>query len=213
MVAKAIDDYVAEHGPIDRIAHTVQVTSFGGSGSTALSEHLVAAGADLPKTPGEFPFKHQRFPPDAADVPAGFRVLYPFADPRNAMLSIFRRSYGLGHYRGLHLRSPAPDAAARLASLEAFLDGGVDDFGLVDHVDRWLEPRGYAVMFVRFESLPKVWPTVRDFVGIPLSASCLEMRARTSAWESLPRGQRRRLNQIYGRLAERLDALGDVHLT
>jgi len=212
MVAKAIADYVAEHGPIDRINHTVQVTSFGGSGSTAVSEHLMAAGADLPKTPGEFPFKHQRVPPDRSEVPAGFRVLYPFTDPRNAMLSIFRRSYGLGHYRGLHMQSPPADAAERLASLDAFIEGGVDDFGLVDHVDRWLEPRGYPVMFVRFESLPKVWPAVRDFIGLAESVPCLELRSRSSAWESLPRGPRRRLDKIYGRLARRLDALGDVHI-
>ena len=94
-----------------------------------------------PQTPGEFPFKHQRFPPAAADVPAGFRVLYPYADPRNAMLSIFRRSYGIGHYRGLHQRSPDAAAAARLASLDAFLAGGIDDFELEDHVERWLTPR------------------------------------------------------------------------
>ena len=187
MVARQIDAYVAEHGPIDRVLHTVQVTSFGGSGSTALSAHLVAAGVDIPKTPGEFPFKHQRFPPAAADVPEGFRVLYPFADPRNAMLSIFRRSYGIGHYRGLHLRSPDAAAAARLASLDAFLAGGIDDFELEDHVERWLTPREYPVMFVRYESLPRVWSTVREFVGIDRPVPCLEMHERASEWKSLPR--------------------------
>jgi hypothetical protein len=213
MVARQIDAYVAEHGPIDRVVHTVQITSFGGSGSTALSAHLAAAGVDIPKTPGEYPFKHQRFPPAAADVPAGFRVLYPYADPRNAMLSIFRRSYGIGHYRGLHLRSPDAAAAARLASVDAFLAGGVDDFELEDHVERWLAPHDYPVMFVRYERLPRVWPTVRDFVGLSATVPCLEMRERASEWKSLPRAQRRRLNEIYGKLAHRLDALPDVHLT
>lgn len=213
MVAAQIDAYVAEHGPIDRVRHTVQLTSFGGSGSTALSAHLAAAGVDLPKTPGEFPFKHQRFPPPAADVPPGFRVVYPYADPRNAMLSIFRRSYGLGHFRGLQGRSPDAAAAARLASLDAFLEGGVDDFELEDHVERWLAPREYPVMFVRYEMLPRVWPTVRAFVGIEQPVPCLEMRERASAWKALPRSQRRRLNKIYGSLVRRLDALSDVHLT
>ena len=45
------------------VRHTVQVTSFGGSGTTALADHLLAAGVDLPATPGYFPFKHQRIPP------------------------------------------------------------------------------------------------------------------------------------------------------
>ena len=67
------------------VHHRVQVTSFGGSGTTALADHLLAAGVDLPKTPGFFPFKHQRVPPPGSAVPTGFRVVYPFGDPRNAV--------------------------------------------------------------------------------------------------------------------------------
>jgi len=60
------------------VHHRVQITSFGGSGTTALHEHLLDAGVDVPTTPGAFPFKHQRVPPASGSVPAGFRVLYPF---------------------------------------------------------------------------------------------------------------------------------------
>src|ERR1700748_263720 len=40
------------------IRHTVQITSFGGSGTTALCNFLAEAGVDVPLTPGQFPFKH-----------------------------------------------------------------------------------------------------------------------------------------------------------
>src|SRR5258706_3632790 len=119
-IARSVAEYEAAHGPIDRVRHTVQMTSFGGSGSTAFSAHLAAAGVDLPKTPGEFPFKHQRIPPAVGDVPDSFRVIYLISDPRNAMLSIFRRGFVVGHYRGLLLEAPTPKIEKRLASLDAF---------------------------------------------------------------------------------------------
>src|SRR5918996_628142 len=76
----------AESGELSRIRHTIQVTSFGGCGTTALYDHVAAAGLDVPKTFGQFPSKHQRIPPDPEQVPANFRVVYICGDPRNAVL-------------------------------------------------------------------------------------------------------------------------------
>ncbi len=195
-----------------RIRHHVQITSFGGSGTTALSDHLHDAGVDLPATPGSFPFKHQRVPPSPDAVPKGFRVVYPFGDPRNAVVSVFRRGFQGGHYRGMQLRTPTPDVDERLAGLEQFLAAGVDDFGMEDHFDRWYATgtRGYPVLFLRYEDLPGTWPAVREFLRLPDDVECMPMRARASEWQSLPPAQRARVDEMYGPLARRLAALPSV---
>src|SRR5690606_30273635 len=84
------------------IDHTVQVTSFGGSGTTALCNKFLDAGVDLQKGPAQWPFKHRRVPPTVDEVPDGFRVVYVVGDPRDAVVSIFRRNLQLGHYESLH---------------------------------------------------------------------------------------------------------------
>jgi hypothetical protein len=211
-IADEMLDRLAGSADLAQIRHTVQITSFGGSATTALHEYLLAAGIDVPTTPGSFPFKHQRVPPTSDAVPAGFRVVYPFGDPRNAVVSVFQRGFQGGHYRGMQLRKPTPEVEHRLTALEDFLDGGVDEFGMEDHFDRWHAPsaRGYPVLFLRYEDLATVWPTVREFVGLRDDYPCLPMRARRSEWQALPEPQRERIDEMYGRFARRLASLPSV---
>ena len=195
------------HAPeMAAIHHTIQVTSFGGSGTTALYDHLGAAGADIPTTIGQFPFKHQRVPPPDEEVPPGFRVVYIFADPRNAVVSVFRRGYQGGHFRGMRLQKPPPEVEQHLIDLDHFLDAGVDDFGLADHFERWHAPeaRTYPVLFLRYEQMHETWPTLRDFIELPADYPCLTIRTRDSEWESLPDDARARLDEMYGAFARRL---------
>ncbi len=153
-------------------------------------------------------------PPAAADVPAGFRVVYPYADPRNAVVSLFRRGYQGGHYRGMHLCKPTAAVEEQLTDLDHFLDAGIDLFGLEDHFDRWheREARDYPVLFVRYEALPAVWPQVRDFVGLGSDDECLPLRTRASEWQALAADARARLDEMYGRLARRLADLAPSEL-
>jgi hypothetical protein len=199
----------AEQFESEGIDHTVQVTSFGGCGTTALYEYLGAAGCNIPKTFGHFPFKHQRMPPDPASVPEGFRVVYLYGDPRNAVLSIFRREAQYGHYRGMRLADPPADSGARLASIDAFLEGGVDEFQLEDHFERWWGngSASVPVLFVEYEQLADVWPTVRDFVGLPADYPCLDWRPRSSDWQALSRTRQEQLDRMYGGLVERISSL------
>lgn len=194
------------------IHHRVQVTSFGGSATTAIYDHLAAAGVDIPATIGQFPFKHQRLPPARDEVPNGFRVVYIFADPRNAVVSLFRRGFQGGHYRGMRLQKPPPEVEQRFVDLDHFLDAGVDDFGLADHFERWHARalRPYPVLFLRYEQMPETWPTLRDFVGLPADQPFLTMRPRASEWQSLPDAARARLDEMYGDLARELAALPAV---
>jgi hypothetical protein len=123
--------------PIDMaIHHSVQVTSFGGSATTALYDHLAEAGVDVPRTPGQFPFKHQPVPPSPAEVPPGFRVIYLCGDPRDAVALVFRRGFQGGHYPGMRLAAPPAKAEARLTSLRQFAQIGIDDFQIETHLER-----------------------------------------------------------------------------
>lgn len=207
-----LNEYVDTTDPF-RIDHDVQVTSYGGTGTTALTRHLVEAGIRLPKGPGQWPHKHQRVPPGAADVPPGFRVIYVVGDPRNAVLSIFRRKYQVSHYQWLNSEVASEEITARLTSLETFLDGGVDLFGLADHLDHWCNhPPGYDVLMTRYEHLAEAWPEIREFVGLPADHPAFDFAPRESAWETLPRPQRERLDAIYRDLAERVAALPPARL-
>lgn len=190
------------------ITHTVQVTSFGGSGTTALCEHLLDAGVDLQPGPAQWPFKHQRRPPRGDEVPEGFRVLYPVGDPRDAVLSIFGRRLQVGHYRGMHAKQPDAVVSQRLETLETFLAGGVDEFALAEHLEGWLDhPRGYPVLFIRYDRLREVWNEVCTFLGLAPDHPPLAVRTRRSDWRSSPPPVRDQLNSLYGELAARINAL------
>jgi hypothetical protein len=196
-----------------RIAHTVQVTSFGGSGTTSLCAYLLAAGVDLQRGPGQWPFKHRRQPPRVDEVPEGFRVLYLVGDPRDAVLSIFRREYQVGHYRSLHGEEPDAETKLRLETLEAFLAAGVDDFALADHVQGWLDhPAGYPVLFVRYERLPDVWAEVAAFIGLRSDHPPMPARGRRSDRRAIGSPMKEQLDALYGELAARIDSLSPIHL-
>lgn len=213
-IADEMLDRLARSDELSQIRHRVQITSFGGSGTTALHEHLLQAGVDVPTTPGSFPFKHQRVPPASNAVPPGFRVVYPFGDPRNAVVSVFRRGFQGGHYRGMRLRKPTLEAEDHLTDLEHFLEGGIDEFEMQDHFDRWFTrgDRTYPVLFLSFQHLAQAWPTLCEFVGLAADTAPLSLRTRASEWNTLEAPQRERIDAMYGALARRLAALPPVEI-
>lgn len=212
-LAPRLAAYADDHDHL-RIDHTVQVTSFGGAGTTALCDHLLPLGIDLQKGPAQWPFKHRRTPPSAGEVPDGFRVVYILGDPRDAILSIFRRDYQVGHWAALNERDPDEETVRRLASLETFLDAGRDEFELADHFARWrAHDRGYPVMFVRYDHLGEVWPDVARFVGLAPEAPALPTKPRHSDWRALPPERQRQLDDLYGDLARIIGDLPPVEIT
>lgn len=203
---RAIDDFAAKGDPY-AVSHTVQLTSFGGSGTTALTRSFVDARLDLPPGPAQWPHKHLREPPSGDDVPAGFRVVYPLSDPRDAVLSLFRRGIQDGHWRWLRRVEPTVATPESLTDLEHFLAAGIDEFDLADHVDRWrAHPPGYPVMFVRFDRIDEVWDRLAEFVGLPEGHPPVAYRARASDWRSEPPEVREPLHALYGDLAAQIES-------
>lgn len=212
-LAPRLAAYTDDHG-MPRIDHTVQVTSFGGSGTTALCDHLLSLSVDLQKGPAQWPFKHRRHPPAASEVSDGFRVVYIVGDPRDAIVSIFRRDYQVGHWSALHEQDPSDEIQRRLASLETFLDAGRDEFELADHFARWrAHDPGYPVMFLRYDRLGDVWPQVASFVGLTPPQPALPTWQRRSDWRSLPPERQQQLDELYGVLARTIDDMPAVEIT
>lgn len=206
-IAAALRAFRAQGDPY-AVRHTVQLTSFGGSGTTALTDSFQAAGLDLPPGPGQWPHKHTRRPPHGDAVPSDFRVVYPVGDPRDAVLSVFRRGYQWGHWRALHDVDEQTETPAFLDSLDAFLARDQDEFALEAHFDAWLaHPAGYPVMVVRFDRIDEVWDELRRFVGLPADHPRVTYRPRHSDWSSTEPGVRARLDELYGSLAARIDEL------
>jgi hypothetical protein len=213
LVKAGLERYTATNAEPWVIRHRLQVTSYGGSGTTALCRHFSAAGLDMPDSPDHWPFKHTRSPPAAGDVPEGFRTVYVYADPRDAVLSLFRRGLQVGAYRVFHIEEPPPEVEWRLQKLDRYVGAGIDDYALDQHLQQWLDhPPGYPVLFLDFESLPGTWPQVRDFVGLPQDYPCLEIRTRRSPIASVDEATAAGLTAMYQGLLDRIDALPSVHI-
>lgn len=209
----AIMEHRAKGDPF-LIRHRVQITSLGGSGTTALTKAFIDGGLELPPGPGQWPHKHLRRPPTVAEVPDGFRVVYPVGDPRDAVLSIFRRGIQGGHWSGLtvvedHDEPPRPPAS--LETFETFMAAGVDEFDLEGHLDAWWDhPPGYPVMFLRFDLIEEAWDDLVEFVGLPSSVAPIRYESRQSDWRSADPDVRTFLDRLYGGLAARIEALPAV---
>lgn len=208
LAGRALEEFKALGDPME-VHHRVQITSFGGSGTTALTKSFVEAGLDLPRGPGQWPHKHLRSPPTADEVPDGFRVVYPLGDPRDAVLSVFRRGIQIGHWRALHEGTMNNDEAPpSLESLERFVAGGVDEFALADHFEGWTRhPPGYPVMFVRFELIEQAWDELAEFVGFAPDHPRIRYESRNSDWRSEPEPIRSVLDHLYSDLAAGIAAM------
>lgn len=193
---------------------TVQVTSFGGVGTTALYAHLESLGVDVPRASDWGWPKHQRIPPHRADVPEGFRAVYVFGDPRDAILSVFRRGYEIWHYERMQLPESAPTgrAEAALRSTADFARSGFDPYKIDEHLGNWLAVVDVPVLFIHHEVLSTRWEAIRAFIGLPVAATPLPSNQRKTDWRSEPDEIRDGFTSIYGELAEFIGRLPRVFL-
>jgi hypothetical protein len=190
------------------ITHTVQLTSFGGTGTTMLYRVLEAHGLDLPPNAPKYrPWKHLRVPPEDDAVPAGFRVAYLFGNPMNAVLSVFRRDYQRWHVRNMRDDLTGWDDDW---TVEAFLAQERDHFAMAPHFHRWTRAeRAYPILLLHFDALWDHLPEVAAFFGLPTRAldDFPAKRPRHSDWTDEPPAVQAHLRRLYGDLHAEIEAL------
>jgi hypothetical protein len=182
-----------------------------------LYRFLEKHGKQTPKSHDRIPWKHQSSPPSDSQVSSGFRAVYLFSDPRNAVVSIFRR--GIQHFHLSRLSDAVGGWGVATRDpeswpLSTFLDHGVDLFDMETQYDNWTNAdRDYPIMILRFEALWDRLPEVFAFLGIP-SESVRDFpsyRERHSNWKTdLAAEEREKLNHIYGNLAQRIHSRRDL---
>ncbi|MCP9237070.1 sulfotransferase domain-containing protein [Lewinella sp. JB7] len=197
-----------------RVRHTLQVSSFGGAGTTLLTNFLQRHGADLPDQRGArwAPWKHMSAPPENRVVPSGFRAIYVIGDPRDALLSVFRRGYQHAHVQLMEGRVHEWDFTWKLTE---YLAEGRELFGFGEHFDRWVRSdRNYPILVVKYDALWDNLPEIIRFAGLPESVlqDFPERKPRATDRQHYPPEITARVDRMLGELAERIDRYPDFSI-
>jgi hypothetical protein len=205
------------------IGHQIQVTSFGGAGTTMLRNWLVDNGASLPQEYDSGIWKHLPAPPtrDKFQIPEGFRAIYLIGDPVESLLSVFGRNYHMWHAVRMqsHSRWPSQflleDApVAPPWGLKEFLNLKQDCFGIHDQFAAWTttpkRARDYPILIIKYDKIWDHLPELADFLEFDKDqmASFPARRERSQKDPTLEKG-RRALQSIYGNLAKTIEAYPD----
>lgn len=205
------------------IGHRIQVTSFGGSGTTMLRNWLVEQGCSLPQEHDSGIWKHLPVPPtlDTYQIPAGFRAIYLIGDPVESLLSVFHRSYHMWHAVRMqsHSRWPAQFLLEDYPveptwGLKEFLRLKQDCFGIHDHFAAWTttpkRTREYPILVMKYDKIWEHQPELGEFLEFSKDqmASFPVRRERSHKDLTLNKG-RRSLSSLYGKLADTIEAYPD----
>ena len=146
-------------------------------------------------------------PPHDCDVRSDFRAVYLFDDPRNAVLSVFRRGYQDWHIRNMNGNL---DEWEEGYTIDDFLSNGDDLFRMEDQFEDWVHARrSFPILFIRFNELWNHLKTLFSFVGLPQSKmDCFpEKRSRTSDWRTESSNRQEAIEEMYGPLACKVNNL------
>ena len=151
-----------------------------------------------------------RYPPLDYTVQRDFRALYMVADPRDAILSVFRRGYQ--HW---HIQRMEGDVSLWNYSwnLEQFLSHEYDHFRIREHFDNWTKARrSYPIMIIKYDALWDHLSEVFEFIGAPLESTeeFPSRKERNVNWRAEGKGIQDALNRIYGGLAEDVAMMRDI---
>lgn len=141
------------------------------------------------------------------------RILYVFGDPRNQLLSFFRRGFMKVPYQHCqHVSGEVNYLAAKQSwTIDEYLQEEYDAYKIREHLLGWLAhyERRYSIMFVRYEALAK--PTVNaamcEWVG---QLTPFKFKPRTSDYNTLTDTQRQAINRMFGQAMVMIDKLPDV---
>ncbi|MEB3323553.1 MAG: hypothetical protein VKI81_12080 [Synechococcaceae cyanobacterium] len=202
------------------ISHHLQVTSFGGSGTTMLLQFFASQQLPIPSEHDSGVWKHLPSPPTPSRyvLPSDFRAVYLVSDPVGALLSLFRRGVHMAHAVRMQSERNWPDSFLLRDEpnppwgLRDFVSLGRDCFGLTDQFHAWTgcehSKRGYPIALVRYEFLWEHLADLFSFVGLPVSRIKLFPARRNRSINSVATSQDiNALSDIYGDLCKRMNSL------
>ena len=208
----------ATHLGLDRPEIDTLVVSAGGASTTQLLEFLGSRVAVNDRNSYVDGLKHLNRPthPLLERVPVQ-RAVYLVADPREVVLSLFRRDYAAEMVGKLSAEHTTPLAYRRHVDrhlderfdLDALLQGDEDPFALGAHWRAWTSDQPpFPVLTVRYDELPSAVPEILDFVGLPrdLAADFPAWVPRASKLAEQPASVRDGLDRLYGDLAAEIAA-------
>jgi len=155
---------------------------------------------------------HQRSPLIAGEEKQ--RVLYIFGDPRNQLLSFFRRGFMTPPYTHCQHVGGNVKYLLRMSriSVDSYLLLEYDAYQLYEHLRGWLSHvrRRYDIMFVRYEALhkPEVEKAMRSWVGA--EKSFLFKQRKSSFRSVLSTSQQTSINRMFADTLSLTKQLPDV---
>ncbi len=203
-----------------QIKHNLQVTSFGGSGTSMLLEFLQNHGLLVPDEPDWGIWKHLPCPPTypAYQLSDAFRAVYLVTDPVEAVASVFRRGFHMWHAVRMQSQARWP-ANFKLKDypheptwgLSEYLDLGKDCYGLSDHFNNWVsstrEQRGYPLMVIKLNYLWDNLESLFKFVGLPASEQTDFPKKRSRENTLISKDDYTSLRRLYSALSKKIEAL------
>lgn len=179
------------------------MASMGGVGSTALARHI---GSIADKT-----VKEHAYSPRVFDQYTNLRLGYIYGNPYNAVLSIFRRSYQQMHVQAMHAGSGTIPADLEGISLEAFLEGGKDEFCMERQFDNWTAETNpmHPIILIKYETLGEHIEEILEFFG---TKDPFEVKERKSSWLDQPVSIRKQLENVYGDLFAKVEAMPAIKI-
>lgn len=179
------------------------MVSMGGVGSTALARHV---GSLADKTPREHAYSPVLY---AQDKP--LKLGYIYGNPYNAVISVFRRNYQDMHTQAMNSQSPTPAGKLTNVSLEEYLERGLDEFHLERQLDNWANAREcpHPILLIKYEDMAQ---NMNEILRYFEQDDLFEFRLRKSNWGLQSEPVRRALEQMYGSVKAKVDALPGLKL-
>lgn len=174
------------------------ICSMGGVGSTMLARHLLSLADKTHREHGWSPVVYEK--------EKNLRLGYMFGNPHNAVLSVFRRSFQDMHVRAMNATSPTDGLKLNGMSIEAYLERGIDDFHIERQFDNWTNPVNakHPTILIKYETLGDNIGEVLKFFACDKP---FEVLPRKSSWKSEPEHIQRGLENMYGALLTKIDAM------
>lgn len=193
---------------------SILISSFGGCGTTMLMKFLSKYNKyDVIENDK---LKHYPKPPNLSFVK---KAVYIFGNPFDTVCSHFRRKSEYYLWPTNHCRNMCGKWSEISPSweLKDYLDNNEDLFLMEEQFDNWTNPKKniqYLILLVRYEKLWENLDKIFRFLEIPLEHidRFPKKEKRKSSYINLPKLQQEKLNQIYGKLYEKIKKHPDIRI-